>query len=113
MKAIRVLVVDNHDLFRRGLIEVLQHEPDLEIIGEAGNRLEAIEQVLQRNPTLRDRVRFVQISVPSRQDIDEYAEFRSQVDQIVGRINGAFGSASSVPIHYLFRSVSTDELVAL
>jgi two-component system NarL family response regulator len=40
---IRVLVVDDHALFRRGLEMVLGHEPDIEVIGEAGDGTEAVE----------------------------------------------------------------------
>src|SRR5262249_54944364 len=34
--AIRVLIVDDHGLFRRGLEATLQLEPDIEVVGEAG-----------------------------------------------------------------------------
>ena len=40
---IRVVVVDDHALFRRGLENVLSSEPDLEVVGEAGDGLEALE----------------------------------------------------------------------
>lgn len=40
--AIRVLVVDDHALFRRGLVSVLTTEPDIAVVGEAGNGEEAI-----------------------------------------------------------------------
>ncbi len=40
---IRVLVVDDHALYRRGLEMVLGHEPDIEVIGEAGDGTEAVE----------------------------------------------------------------------
>ena len=33
MSAIKVLVVDDHDLFRRGLMEVLDEESDMQVIG--------------------------------------------------------------------------------
>ena len=45
MSAIKVLVVDDHDLFRRGLMEVLEEESDMTVIGEARNSQEAITQV--------------------------------------------------------------------
>ena len=54
----------------------------------------------------------VQISAPSRSRVPEYVEERRQVDQLVGRINGRFSEAGWVPIHYLYRSYSQDELVA-
>ena len=50
MDAIRVLVVDDHDLFRRGLMEVLDEESDMEVIGEARNGLEAIDRVAELSP---------------------------------------------------------------
>jgi hypothetical protein len=40
---IEVIVVDDHILFRRGLIGLLSEQPDLRIIGEAGNGLDAMK----------------------------------------------------------------------
>ncbi len=40
---VRVVVVDDHALFRRGLENVLSGEPDLEVVGEAGDGLEALD----------------------------------------------------------------------
>jgi trehalose 6-phosphate synthase/phosphatase len=76
-------------------------------------RLLAIERLLQRDPELRDRIRYVQVAVPSREDVDSYQKFRRLVEETVGRINGACGTLCSTPIHYLHRSVSMSELVAL
>src|SRR5690349_9037086 len=39
---IRVLVVDDHALFRRGLEIVLAEEPDIKVVGEAGDGAEAV-----------------------------------------------------------------------
>ena len=41
---IRVLVVDDHALFRRGLEMVLAQEPDIEVCGEASDGAEAVDQ---------------------------------------------------------------------
>jgi trehalose 6-phosphate synthase/phosphatase len=76
-------------------------------------RLLAFEQLLLRHPELHERVRLVQLAVPSREAVGAYQRIRRQVDGLVGRINGAFGSARWTPIHYLYRSVSKDELLAL
>ena len=53
------------------------------------------------------------IAVPSRTDVPEYQRLRSMVHEIVGRINGAFGTLTYVPIHHLDRQLSFTELCAL
>lgn len=47
---IRVLLVDDHEIVRRGLTMVLQKEPDIEIVGEAGSGSGAIEMVRRLHP---------------------------------------------------------------
>jgi alpha,alpha-trehalose-phosphate synthase [UDP-forming]/trehalose-phosphatase len=76
-------------------------------------RLEAFERLLERYPAWRGRVCFVQISVPSRADVPEYAELRDRVEHLVGRINGRFGEANWVPVRYLYRSYPHDVLAQL
>ena len=48
----KILVVDDHILFRDGLISLLKNHPKYEIIGEAGTVRRAIEIALQSNPDL-------------------------------------------------------------
>ncbi|HJR15763.1 MAG TPA: bifunctional alpha,alpha-trehalose-phosphate synthase (UDP-forming)/trehalose-phosphatase [Gemmatimonadales bacterium] len=76
-------------------------------------RLLSYEKMLQTHPELRERVRLVQVAVPSRTGVEAYQEFRTLVDSLVGRINGDFGTPRWVPVHYIFRSLSEQELVAL
>jgi trehalose 6-phosphate synthase/phosphatase len=76
-------------------------------------RLLAFERLLEREPQCRGKVRLVQIAVPSRDKVPSYQEFRSQVDELVGRINGAFSTVDWVPIHYVHRSLSERQVVAL
>jgi len=61
--------------------------------------------------TVRDLV-LVQISVPSRESVDEYVEVRNRIEKLVGQINGEFGEVGRVPVHYLRRNLPIDELVA-
>ena len=77
------------------------------------HRLAAFERLLEREPSLRGRVRLVQLAVPSREDVDAYAETRTRLDEIVGRVNGRFGTASWTPIHYLYRALTPRHVVAL
>src|SRR5919106_1566197 len=76
-------------------------------------RLLAYERMLETHPDLRERVRLVQVAVPSRTNVEAYQEFRSTVDELVGRINGVFGTPRWVPVHYIYRGLSERELVVL
>jgi len=49
---IRLIVVDDHILFREGLISIVRSEPDMEIVGQAGNVREAVEIVSSVKPDI-------------------------------------------------------------
>ncbi|HEX4831878.1 MAG TPA: trehalose-6-phosphate synthase, partial [Trebonia sp.] len=73
----------------------------------------AVEMVLERNPELRASLAFLQIAVPSRDDVREYRQLRATLEQHVGRINGLFTEpGSDVPVHYLYRGLSQRQLAA-
>jgi trehalose 6-phosphate synthase len=74
-------------------------------------RLRAFEVMLQRHPELAGKVSFVQIAVPSREDVGEYQTIRRRVEEMVGRINGRFARASWTPINYLYRTYAFEDLV--
>ena len=76
-------------------------------------RMLAIERLFELDPTLRRKVRLVQIVVPSRTKVESYQQSRSELDEIVGRINAEFATVNSVPIHYLYRSIDPRQLTAL
>ena len=76
-------------------------------------RLLAFEQMLAARPDLAERVRLIQVAVPSRGGVESYREFRNQIERLVGRVNGRFGTVHWVPVQYLHRSLSQDEVAAL
>ena len=76
-------------------------------------RLLAFDRLLRRHPSLRERVRLIQVAVPSRTHIEVYRKFRRRVDALVGRLNSAFATSRWAPVHYVYRSLSERELVAL
>ncbi len=76
-------------------------------------RLLAFERLLEREPQWRGKVRLVQIAVPSRDKVPSYQEFRRQVDELVGHINGAFSTVGWTPVHYVHRSLDERRVVAL
>jgi len=76
-------------------------------------RLLAVEQLLERNPEFRTSLAFLQLAVPSRDNVREYRQLRSTVEQHIGRINGRFTEpGSDVPVHYLYRGLSRQQLAA-
>lgn len=76
-------------------------------------RLRAVEALMDRNPKLARELVFVQIAVPSRDDIKEYRDLRTAVEQEVGRINGRFTEPGHhVPVLYMYRSVSAQRMLA-
>jgi len=77
------------------------------------HRLQALELLLEQRPHLRGTFVFVQIAVPSRDDVEEYRRLRTQVETEVGRINGRFTEPGhDVPVHYLHRSIDRTRLAA-
>jgi len=75
-------------------------------------RIRSIQTLLRRYPDLKGRMNFVQIAVPSREEVDEYKDLRTEIEQLVGRVNGEFSFPGWVPVHYHYRNLPHDELVA-
>jgi DNA-binding NarL/FixJ family response regulator len=66
VEPIRVLVVDDHALFRRGLQMVLEQEPDIEVVGEAGDGAEAVVKSAESLPDIV----LMDVRMPRRGGID-------------------------------------------
>ncbi len=76
-------------------------------------RLKAFDLALERYPEMRSRVTLVQVVVPSRTYVPEYAQMKREIDEMVGRINGKYTVSGWTPIHYIYRSLPRPELVSL
>jgi trehalose 6-phosphate synthase len=75
------------------------------------SRFQAIERFLEKYPEYQGRFCFVQIAVPSRTQIEDYRQVKEQVESLVERINGRFGSDTSQPIHYRYEHLEPPDLV--
>lgn len=85
----------------------------LDYIKGVPHKLHALEVFLTEHPEWVGKVVLVQVAVPSREDVEEYQNLRAVVNELVGRINGKFGTIEFMPIHFLHQSVPFDEMTAL
>ncbi|MEZ4352046.1 MAG: bifunctional alpha,alpha-trehalose-phosphate synthase (UDP-forming)/trehalose-phosphatase [Myxococcota bacterium] len=76
-------------------------------------RLLAYERLLELHRPHRGAVTMIQVAVPSREQVTEYQQLKRQIDELVGRINGRFGTSLWTPIHYINRSIPGPRLSAL
>jgi len=94
--AVRMLGVDRLD-YTKGISE----------------KLRAFRQFLTLYPKFHKRACFVQVVVPSRKDISAYRDLKREIERLVGEINGAFSTNDWIPVHYMFRSLGRNELIAM
>lgn len=85
----------------------------LDYIKGVPHKLMAIENLLSRHPEWKEKIVLVQIGVPSRTEVDEYKKLISQTNELVGRINGKYGTLDNAPIVFINQSVNFDDLCAL
>ena len=77
------------------------------------DRLRAYRRLLETAPDLRGKIVLIQVAVPSREKVFTYEALRRQVNELVGEINGQFGTADWTPVIYIRRGISRSQLVAL
>jgi len=77
------------------------------------HRLRGFEAFLSAWPEYQGKVSFVLLVVPSREQVKRYQRMKQELDELVGQINGRYGTVDWVPIVYQYRSVPFTELVAL
>jgi trehalose 6-phosphate synthase/phosphatase len=77
------------------------------------NRLKAFDCLLQDHPELKGTISLIMLTVPSRDNVSEYKNLKEEVDELVGNMNGKYSTLTWTAVHYLYRSVSFEELVAL
>jgi len=79
---IRIFLLDDHEIVRRGLRELLETVKDFEVVGESGSAVEASRRI----PALRPDVAIFDARLPDGSGIDVCREVRSQDPSIAGLI---------------------------
>ncbi len=77
------------------------------------HRLRAFARFMEKYPEFRGKVTLIMLAVPSRNQVEEYQKLKSEVDELVGNINGSYGDINYSPIWYFYRSLPFDNLVEL
>ncbi|WP_353940480.1 response regulator transcription factor [Streptomyces sp. HUAS MG91] len=75
---VRILLLDDHEVVRRGLRDLLGAEPDLEVVGEAATAAQA----LTRGPALRPDVAVLDVRLPDGDGITVCRELRTLLPEV-------------------------------
>ncbi|HWF82083.1 MAG TPA: response regulator transcription factor [Streptosporangiaceae bacterium] len=84
---IRVFLLDDHEIVRRGVRDLLEAEPDITVIGEAGTA----QSALARIPALRPDVAILDVRLPDGDGVTVCREIRSQMPQVACLMLTSFG----------------------
>lgn len=74
---IRLVVVDDHPVVRHGLVSMLKYEPDMQVVGEAGDGAEAVRVILEHAPD----VVLLDLRLPQLGGIEVMKQTRAHVPQ--------------------------------
>jgi len=112
---ITVVLVDDHMLMREGLREILETQPDIVVVGEAGDSATAIDLIAQRQP----RVVLLDVEIPGGDVTDTVTELRKRAANteviILSMYDGPHLVQRLLALGirgYLLKSVSSGELVS-
>lgn len=115
VERIRVLVVDDHKVVRKGLRTFISVNDDLELVGEAGNGEEAIDQVAAVHPD----VVLMDLKMPVMDGPTAIAEIRNRFPQVQIVALTSFDDESLAQraleagaIGYLFKDAEEEELIS-
>ncbi|HEX2904836.1 MAG TPA: response regulator transcription factor [Jatrophihabitans sp.] len=78
LKRIRVFLLDDHEIVRRGIADLLSADPEIEIVGEAGNAAEALARI----PAARPDVAVLDARLPDGSGIDVCRDIRSAMPAV-------------------------------
>jgi DNA-binding NarL/FixJ family response regulator len=86
-KQIRVFLLDDHEIVRRGVGDLLEAEPDITVIGEAGTAASALARI----PALRPDVAILDVRLPDGDGVGVCREIRSRMPEVACLMLTSFG----------------------
>jgi DNA-binding NarL/FixJ family response regulator len=117
---IRIVVVDDHDVVRRGLLTVLGGEPDLEVVGAAAGGMQALDLIAQLDERAqRPDVVVMDLEMAPVDGIETTRQIRSRYDDVEVVALTSFGEEERVRAAleagasgYLLKDADVDEVAA-
>lgn len=76
---LRIVIADDHPLFRNGLKQLLEKEDNIKIIGEADNGLKALEIILEKKPDIA----ILDIDMPGKTGLEVLKEIKNSVTKVI------------------------------
>lgn len=104
--------LDKHQLVNRDVKFILSIDR-LDYTKGIKNRLNAFEHFIEKYPQYHGKATLIMLCVPSRQNVDMYQRMKSEIDELVGRINGNYSTVNWTPIWYFYRSLPFENLIDL
>ncbi|MFE5586063.1 response regulator [Kitasatospora sp. NPDC056531] len=112
--SVTVFLLDDHEVVRRGVHDLLEAEPDLQVIGEAAT----VEQALARVPALRPDVAILDMRLPDGDGVTVCRELRSRMPGLVCLILTSFDDEEALldaimagAAGYVLKQISGTDLV--
>jgi two-component system, NarL family, response regulator len=113
-KSIRIMVVDDHPIVRSGLVLMINYTPNMEIVAEANNGLEAIELFRQQRPD----VTLMDLRMPEMSGADAIAaicqEFTEAKIIVLTTYDGdedIYKGLKAGAKGYIFKNAPVDEII--
>lgn len=116
MDIIRILLADDHTLFREGLADLLNAQPDFEVVGQAGDGLEALVAAHQLKPDLI----LMDITMPGADGVEATAQIKAELPETIIVMltvcvegDKPFEAIKSGAQGYLLKNIRTRDLINL
>ncbi|WP_018680733.1 response regulator [Actinokineospora enzanensis] len=114
--SISVFVLDDHEVVRRGLRQLLEVEPDIDVVGEAATAAQALARI----PAVRPRVAILDVRLPDGEGVSVCRDVRSSVMPPPACLmltsfsddEALFGAIMAGAAGYMLKQVSGDDLVS-
>jgi NarL family two-component system response regulator LiaR len=114
MSAVRVLIVDDHAIVREGLRTLISNEPGMELVGEAANGVEAVDQAR----TLQPDVVLMDLMMPRKNGLEAITEIKQTNPEIRILVLTSFAEEDQVfpairagALGYLLKDTSPQQLL--